>query len=274
MFPRSVPACLGLLAVTISCTLVSCVPFSRPVQSFAPSPAAPPWAGPLAGSLPVPPAPSPAYGFLPPAPSQDGCSPGYLPPFDGQIAWRVAYESAAKGAYHDCASWSRFGRVRPNGKWHRGIDIAAPTGTPVRSAVAGTLSYARDPHGWGLYARVRFTPFARTASGACSAQEPMEFVYAHLREDVPASVIRQPPRPIRAGEIVGRVGCTGNAGSMCSPSPESHLHLSLLRTSGAHDRVDPLPVVGWNLTQPVAAAFSPPLLACPLPEPPLSASSR
>ncbi len=208
-----------------------------------------------------------------PSPPASSCETQYVPPFDGATPWRVAYRGNAAGAFHACPGWSGFGPVRPNRKWHKGLDIAAPTGTPIRTAVAGTLSYGRDPHGWGLYARVRFVPSRPGRAGTCESTEPMEFIYAHLREDIPAQVIRS-ESPVAAGAIIGRVGCSGNAAGMCSPSPESHVHVTLRKSQGTREKVDPLPVVRWNLGEPSPADFSPPLLACPMATGQTSASAR
>jgi murein DD-endopeptidase MepM/ murein hydrolase activator NlpD len=154
--------------------------------------------------------------------------------------------------------------VRPNGKWHKGLDIAAPTGTPAVAIVPGTLSYLRDPRGWGLYASLEFQPKRRRQDGTCEALEPMRFIYAHLIDDDPGLVTGQ-ERSVIAGQIVGRVGCSGNAMGMCSPSPESHLHLTLRQAKGERAKVDPLPVVQWTLLTPDATAFQPPYESCPWP---------
>lgn len=174
----------------------------------------------------------------------------------------MAYKGVGS-TYHHCPSWSRFGPVRPNRKWHKGLDIAAPTGTPVLATVDGDLSFARDPKGWGLYARLTFRPRHRSPDGTCREGEPMRFVYAHLVDD-DAGLVTGRDRRVRAGEVIGRVGCSGNAGGMCSPSPESHLHLTLRQATGERTKVDPLPVVSWSLIEPPADAFQPPLARCPI----------
>lgn len=196
------------------------------------------------------------------SPTADACETVYLPPLPGPLSWRVAY-SGVGDTYHHCPSWSRFGPVRPNGKWHKGLDIAAPTGTPVLATVAGTLSYARDPKGWGLYARIDYRPKTRTPNGTCREGEPMRFVYAHLIDNDPALPMGQ-DRPVNAGEVIGHVGCSGNAGAMCSPSPESHVHVTLRQAKGSRTKVDPLPVVAWPLLTPPPTAFQPALKPCPM----------
>lgn len=207
------------------------------------------------------PTPRDAVAEPPHAPAAPACQDTFLPPFDTPLTWRAAYRSATRGQYHHCPAWSSYGPVRPNGKWHRGLDIASPSGTPVHGAIAGVLSYGRDPNGWGLFARLRFRPSIRTANGTCSHGEPLELLYAHLQEDSAAF----PPgeeRQVAAGTIVGRVGCSGNARGMCSPSLESHVHVTL-RTIADHKQIDPQPLLGWKPASPGPADFQPSLLPCP-----------
>jgi len=221
----------------------------------------------------VAPLPAPALHRDSPKAERGGeCETEYLAPFEGPLAWRTAYRGNGND-FHACPGWSRFGPVRPRGKWHKGIDIAAPTGTPVRAAVPGVLRYGRDPQGWGLYARLRFVPTRRASGGTCEAIGPMEIIYAHLLEDIPAEVVRAEVN-IEAGAVVGRVGCSGNARRMCSPSPESHVHVTLRRGDGDREKVDPLPVVRWTLVEPPPQAWSPPLLACPIEVDPTVLPSR
>jgi murein DD-endopeptidase MepM/ murein hydrolase activator NlpD len=176
-------------------------------------------------------------------------------PIDQPLHWRAAYRGPKPGHFHYCPGWSHFGPVRPNGKWHRGFDLAASTGTPVHAAVAGALSYARDPNGWGLFARLRFKAPVKSASGACEAGEELELLYAHLTDDTPSLVMGQ-EKEVASGAVVGRVGCSGNARGMCSPSPESHVHVTL-RTVKDHKQVDPGPLVGWAVRTAEQGALDP-----------------
>jgi len=214
---------------------------------------------PQAETRPVPIQDPPAHA---PAPeTAPACQDTFLPPFETPLVWRAAYRSATPGQFHHCPAWSSFGPVRPRGKWHRGFDIASPTGTPVHAAIAGAMSYARDPNGWGLFARVKFRPAVRTADGTCSRGEPLEILYAHLQEGSSAFPFGE-EHEIQAGAIVGRVGCSGNARGMCSPSPESHVHVTL-RTVQDHKQIDPQPLFGWKPATPGPADYQPSLLPCP-----------
>lgn len=80
----------------------------------------------------------------------------------------------------------------PNHHIHTGIDLAAPTGTPVHSATSGTAYLGYDPAGAGLYVLVRVDRHARV-------------LYCHLSEFRLSN-----GDPVRPGMVVGLLGATGN----------------------------------------------------------------
>jgi len=82
-------------------------------------------------------------------------------------------------------------RVRP----HEGTDFAAATGTPVRAAGDGRVTYASRDGGYGKTIRIQHGNNVQT-------------VYAHLHSY--ASGMRAGKR-VRQGEIIGTVGMTGLA---------------------------------------------------------------
>jgi murein DD-endopeptidase MepM/ murein hydrolase activator NlpD len=106
-----------------------------------------------------------------------------------------------------------FGAPRADGRRHVGIDIAAPTGTPLMAAVDGwvaALSY-NDAGGRGLHLLDRTGQFL--------------LYYAHLdayAEGVFAGMAA------RQGELLGYVGSTGNAAM-----PHLHLEVGRVRGPGA-----------------------------------------
>jgi murein DD-endopeptidase MepM/ murein hydrolase activator NlpD len=110
---------------------------------------------------------------------------------------------------------SRYGpRVHPihgGVRDHHGLDIAAPTGTPVRSVTSGTVVRVGDAGGYGLLVEVDH------GDGITSR-------YAHLS----ASEV-SPGDRLAVGEVLGAVGSTG-----ASTGP--HLHLEV-RVDG--DPIDP-----------------------------------
>lgn len=180
-----------------------------------------------------------------PAPPSTSCGKHFLAPFAGPLQLRSAYRSGG-GPVNFCPTWSTFGPVRGGHRNHWGIDIASPTGTSIRAATDGIVTYAREANGYGLFARLRFSAPLRNKQGACGSHEDIEIIYAHLIDDGKTNTAT---RSVRAGEVIGRVGCTGNARGMCSPSPESHLHVTVQK-SGNHAKIDPGPFLGWNIHLP------------------------
>jgi murein DD-endopeptidase MepM/ murein hydrolase activator NlpD len=93
------------------------------------------------------------------------------------------------------------------GEYHKGVDISAITGTPIKAAADGVVTYAEYFGGYGRLVVVKH------GNG-------METYYAHLSKfDVIAG------QEIRQGEIVGRVGSSGR---VTAP----HLHYEV-RIGGA-----------------------------------------
>lgn len=101
----------------------------------------------------------------------------------------------------------RFHPVLKRKKLHNGIDYAAPTGTPVRAAADGTVTFAgpKGPNGNLL--------ILRHASG-------FESFYAHLSRF--ATGLRA-GRKVKQREVIAYVGSTGR-------STGPHLHFSLKRS--------------------------------------------
>jgi len=76
---------------------------------------------------------------------------------------------------------------------HTGIDLAAPTGTPVHSATGGVVHVGFDPAAAGLFVAVVMDSHVR-------------LLYCHL-----SSVEVAAGATVTAGDVVGRVGATGRA---------------------------------------------------------------
>ena len=102
-----------------------------------------------------------------------------------------------------------WGQSRANGaRAHQGTDIMAPGGTPVVAAAAGTVEKLFYSHGGGgvtLYVR--------------SPDRRWSYYYAHLRDYAPGVV---EGLKVRAGDLLGYVGDTGNAGT-----GNFHLHFGV-----------------------------------------------
>ena len=113
-------------------------------------------------------------------------------------------------------------------RMHSGIDLAAPTGTPIRAAAAGTVEEVGPNGGYGNYVRIRHDGELATAYGHMS----------RFADGIRAGTT------VRQGEVIGFVGSTG-----LSTGP--HLHYEILRGGESVDPVPYLPDTGRML---VAAA--------------------
>jgi len=91
-------------------------------------------------------------------------------------------------------------------RMHRGVDFAAPRGTPIYAAGNGTVTYAGRKGGYGKYIRIRHNSEYSTA-------------YAHLNGY--ARGVRKGKR-INQGQIIGYVGSTGR-------STGPHLHYEIMK---------------------------------------------
>jgi peptidoglycan LD-endopeptidase LytH len=92
---------------------------------------------------------------------------------------------------------------------HEGMDIAAPTGTPVIAAADGRVLRLHESKAGGHMVY------------AADASDRFIFMYAHLDRYAPGIA---PGTPLRRGQLVGYVGTTGNA-----PPGTPHLHFAVAR---------------------------------------------
>ncbi len=90
-------------------------------------------------------------------------------------------------------------------KMHRGVDFAAPRGTPIYAAGDGVIESAGRNGSYGKYVRIRHNGTYKTA-------------YAHMRRI--AKGVRKGKR-VRQGQVIGYVGTTGR-------STGPHLHYEVL----------------------------------------------
>ena len=90
-------------------------------------------------------------------------------------------------------------------KMHKGVDFAAPTGTPIFAAGNGIVEYVGRNGGYGKYIRIRHDSTYKTA-------------YAHLNgyKKGISSGVRD-----KQGDVIGYVGSTGN-------STGPHLHYEII----------------------------------------------
>ncbi|MFJ2991455.1 M23 family metallopeptidase [Pandoraea sp. NPDC087047] len=113
------------------------------------------------------------------------------------------------------------GRIHPvRGKqhWHTGIDLVAPSGTPVHVVAQGVVkAIAFERRGYGRYVTISH-PYGS------------DTIYAHLSATTPGLRVGD---TVSAGERIGSVGMTGTATG-------PHLHFELRRQGVA---VDPTPLL-------------------------------
>jgi murein DD-endopeptidase MepM/ murein hydrolase activator NlpD len=110
----------------------------------------------------------------------------------------------------------------PFGSGHRGIDIAAPVGTPVRAAAAGVVTFA-GPVGGRLFVTIDH------GGGLESRYSFLDTVLVRLRDTV------------SEGQVIARSG-TGHAGDLVSS-----LHFAVLLDDAYVDPLDYLgPVDVWR----------------------------
>ena len=133
-----------------------------------------------------------------------GTQPGSAPPASAPAPGTVTGPQSAPapiGGGEACGSSTIANPVRGTvtsnfgprwGRNHDGVDIAAPTGTPVRAAACGTVSLAGQQSGYGNMVCITHTSQFSTC-------------YAHLSRFGVSNGAQ-----VRQGQVIGYVGCTGS----------------------------------------------------------------
>ena len=101
-------------------------------------------------------------------------------------------------------------------KMHKGLDFAAPRGTPIYAAGDGVIDYSGRNGAYGNYVRIRHNGEFSTA-------------YAHMKGF--GKNIKKGKR-VRQGQVIGYVGTTGR-------STGPHLHYEILKNN---TQVNPMKV--------------------------------
>ncbi len=99
---------------------------------------------------------------------------------------------------------------------HKGVDVAAPEGTPVKAMKSGKVVRAGNMAGYGLAVILQHGPHLRT-------------VYGHL-----SRIAVKAGAEVQGGSVIGNVGHTGNATG-------PHLHFEVWRWNQPDD---PVPLLG------------------------------
>ncbi len=118
-----------------------------------------------------------------------------------------------------CSFTDTWGEARSEGRSHEGTDIIGPKGLAIYAVVDGTITkmYAGGARGGNA---LRLT-----------AADGTYFYYAHLDTFAPGIAAGV---PVRAGQLIGFNGATGNAGT-------PHLHFEVHPRGGA--AVNPYPIL-------------------------------
>ena len=109
-------------------------------------------------------------------------------------------------------------RVNPISKeyaLHKGVDIAAPTGTPIFASEDGVVEFVGENNGYGLMIQID--------------SNSNTFIYGHLSQ---INVYKG--QYVKKGQLIGRVGSTGD-------STGPHLHFEVRREDKLYDPLVLLP---------------------------------
>lgn len=119
--------------------------------------------------------------------------------FLGNGNTQLLYPLSVPGRLTSSFGW-RLHPIFGDHRFHSGTDIGAPSGTPVLAAFSGRVNTSSFLGGYGLTVILEHTG------------DRAQTLYAHLSE-----VFVQPGEMVEQGEVIGRVGSTGN-------STGPHLH--------------------------------------------------
>jgi murein DD-endopeptidase MepM/ murein hydrolase activator NlpD len=133
----------------------------------------------------------------------------------GQVIVRGTWVCPVQGAV---SFRDDFGEPRSGGRRHKGNDMFAATGTPLVAVTTGAVMFQGDPLG-GLAAYV-------------NGKDGNTYYYAHLNDYVGGA------RSVKAGELIGHVGSSGNA-----DGGPSHLHFEIRPGGPNGSAIDPYPTL-------------------------------
>ena len=111
---------------------------------------------------------------------------------------------------------SRYHPIYGYSKFHNGVDITAPWGTPIRATAAGKVVSADYQSGYGNAVELEHTKHLKTLYGHCSS-------FAVSKGEM-----------VEKGQVIAYVGSTG-----LSTGPHVHYEVSI-----DGKQVDPVPYMG------------------------------
>ena len=122
---------------------------------------------------------------------------------DGKSSKKTLMKTPLNGARLSSGFGNRKHPILGFTKMHKGVDFAAPIGTPIFAAGDGIIEYSGWNGAYGKYIRIRHNGTFKTA-------------YAHL-----SKIYKKRGTRIKQGEIIGTLGSTGR-------STGPHLHYEIL----------------------------------------------
>jgi murein DD-endopeptidase MepM/ murein hydrolase activator NlpD len=175
------------------------------------------------------------------APAPEPKSEGEVPGGPVRVAPEVTARFSAGGyvfpVYGPASFGDSFGAPRPDvqGGWHHGEDVFAPAGTPLLAVADGTL------HTIGFNRIGGYRIWLRDRQGN-------EFYYAHLSAYSPLAV---EGRQVKAGDVIGFVGDTGDAEG--SPHLHFEIHPASMLSLGYDGVVAPYPILlAWRRSDDIS----------------------
>ena len=142
----------------------------------------------------------------------DGESEGFFKE-NGESIVKKLLRTPVDGARISSGFGMRHHPVLGYSKMHKGVDFAAPTGTPIYAAGDGTIAFAGNKGGYGNFVMIRHNADYATGYGHCS----------RIASGITSG------KKVKQGDIIAYVGSTGR-------STGPHLHYEIVQNG---DQVNP-----------------------------------
>jgi murein DD-endopeptidase MepM/ murein hydrolase activator NlpD len=138
-----------------------------------------------------------------------------------------------------------WGAPRPQGG-HEGTDLMTPAGTPEYAVTDGTIVPVTGSNGNGWNTLGGYTLMLRAAYSVGPVREGDLFYYAHLEKESALLL----GATVRAGQVVGYAGNTGQGPEVTRGLFPPHLHLGWYDATGARSylssgAMNPYPLLEW-----------------------------
>src|SRR5215207_3562798 len=191
---------------------------------------------------PAPPSPPAGSGDAPVRAPGFGSGPvcGDLEDFPSSRRIVFPLPKAYSYSYED--TW---GAPRPQGG-HEGTDLMAPSGTPEYAVTDGTVVPVTGSNGNGWNTLGGYALMLKAAYSVGPVREGDLFYYAHLEKEsaLPLGAM------VRAGQVVGYAGDTGQGPELTRGLFPPHLHLGWYDATGARSylpsgAMNPYPLLEW-----------------------------